>query len=273
MPLLDSRDGARWRDFLTPAAGLWLVAATMAVGAGHGGWGRWCVGAEPDRAARLAGTVALALAAAVALGLIGRTLERLLTDLWLGRRPRGLLRPLLARRQVRWDRADEAAATAASREERYRQAGIRNRIALARPEAATWMGDRLLALETRVFHEYGLDLPSTWPRLWLVVPETCRAELRADRAAWREAVRWGVWALLYGVLTLVWWPLLLLAVVTMVGAVRSARNSLESLTDHAEAAVDLYAPDLGRALGLEVRDGQVDLTLAQLINSRLRKSV
>jgi hypothetical protein len=44
------------------------------------------------------------------------------------------------------------------------------------------MGDRVAALETRVRNEYELDFPAAWPRLWLVIPEPSRAELRADLA-------------------------------------------------------------------------------------------
>ncbi|WP_333766837.1 hypothetical protein [Streptomyces sp. IBSBF 2435] len=271
MPFYDFGGGERRPAFLTFGAAVWALAALIAGAAAPAGW--WHGGQGWPAGGRGWAVASVHLAGAVALaGLANGLLSGWLGSLWLGRRHRAALRVLLARRRERWA-AHDAAASAGSPEERLRHTVLRNRVALARPESATWMGDRLLALETRVFNEYGLDFLSAWPRLWLVVPESCRAELRSASASWRRATCWGAWALLYGVLAVVWWPLVLLMGVTLLWAVRSARGAVEAATDLAEAVVDLYAKDLAAELGIAAPDGRVDPSVGRLITMRLRKGV
>jgi hypothetical protein len=59
--------------------------------------------------------------------------------------------------------------------------------ALARPVHPTWMADRLAAAGSRVYHQYGLDLEFTWPRLWLLLPELTRTEVRDTRDSFAAA--------------------------------------------------------------------------------------
>ncbi|MDQ1041581.1 hypothetical protein QFZ75_008083 [Streptomyces sp. V3I8] len=271
MPFYDLDDN-RWPAFLSSGAALWALAAVIADRAGLGG--RWFGTQLWTAGGRAWPTAGLQLAGAVALAsLMSEPLSGWLGELWLGRRLRAALGPLLKRRRRRWAAAHAAGKSGGSPQHRLHHIALRNRIALAPPQSATWMGDRVQALETRVFSEYGLDFPSAWPGLWLVVPEPCRAELRSAATAWRRATRRGAWALLYGVLTVAWWPLLLVAGMALVSALRSARRAMEALTDLAEAAVDLHARDLAGQLGIDTADGQVDPPTGRLVTIRLRKGV
>jgi hypothetical protein len=130
-----------------------------------------------------------------------------------------------------------------------RFAGRRARIALAEPQSPTWMGDRMMAVDSRVRNTYGLDLPSAWPRLWLLLPDGVRAELRHAAGDWHASVRWGAWAVLYALLALTWWPLAILAAVTLIAAVQAGRGATALLTDLMEATVDLHGPTLAAELG------------------------
>lgn len=266
MPLKDV-DEDSWLDFLSPAAALWAAAAMFA--AGRGRPDRW-----RQRLPGLDGPVRIAVAligVLIAVGVANRLLRPWLSDLWLGRRLGRSLEFVARRRRERWDAAHTAAMDGPS-EERSSQAAIRNRIALARPVSATWMGDRLAALDSRVRNEYGLDLASVWPRLWLVVPEQCRAELRTASRSWHLATSWGVWGLFYAGLALAWPPLLVVGMLTFGAALSSARRAVAAATDLAEAAFDLYALDVADRLGIAAPERKVTPEVGRSITGRFRKS-
>ena len=79
------------------------------------------------------------------------------------------------------------------------------------------------ACRVRVSKMYGLDLASAWPRLWLIVPATVRAELGAAYAEFSGAARLTAWAILYLVLSIWWWPAIPIAVITGIAAISKAR--------------------------------------------------
>lgn len=266
MLLTDGDEADGWLGFLSPAAALWLVAAMFAAGGGRPD--RW-----QQRIAILHGPVRISLGvlgAILAVGLANRLVRPWLAEFWLGLRLERPLERVQRRRRERWEKADKAAGEGTTSEQ-LRQAAIRTRIALARPESATWMGDRAAALETRVRNQYGLDLPSAWPRLWLLLPDVRRTELRTSVRAWHHSTAWAVWALLYALLALAWHPLLALAVLTFAAALSSARRAVANVTDLAEAAVDLYVVELAEQLGITVPNRRMTLDIGREINVRLRK--
>lgn len=263
-----TRDGGLgWRDFATPAATVWTVAAVYAVGLRHV-TGRW---PEPAAANRWTWLAAAALTAVATAVVAQRLLAALVADLWLGHRFRRLLRPLLERRRERWAKAHRLAVDHELEPCGPRHAAARNRIALATPQSPTWMGDRVAALETRVRAEYGLDLAAAWPRMWLVMSEPSRTDLRSAALAWRDAAAAGAWALLYALLAVAWWPLTLLSLLSWLWAVRQARSAVEKSTDLMEAAADLYVSELARMLSPAPEGPAVDPDIVRLINARLRK--
>jgi hypothetical protein len=134
------------------------------------------------------------------------------------------------------------------------------------------MGDRAAALETRVRNEYGLDLPSAWPRLWLVLPESARTDLRRATRAYQDASRWGAWSVAYAATALAWWPVAGLAVVTLAAAVQSGRAATAAATDLAEAVFDLHAVHLATRLGFPAEGSPLVPEVGRRINARNRKS-
>ncbi|MEE4494203.1 hypothetical protein [Streptomyces sp. BE230] len=212
-------------------------------------------------------------------GVLGGGVERM----WLGDWPRPLrpaARALTRRRARRWSAADAryrqaltARALRAAAESRDALAPdapdgppalddpadrpttaelgeARNLIALARPVRPTWMGDRLLAADARVYQAYAIDLTSAWPRLWLLLPDTAHGEIQAARSALTGAARRGAWGLLYVLPALWWWPAALVVAVTWTGAWRQARLAVHEFAELVEATVDLHGRDLATALGI-----------------------
>ncbi|MEX0171236.1 hypothetical protein [Streptomyces sp. LMG1-1-1.1] len=148
----------------------------------------------------------------------------------------------------------------------------RNRIALTRPTRPTWMGDRLVAVDTRVHQAYRIDLTTAWPRLWLLLPDTTHAEIRSARAALTTAARRAGWGLLYVLPALWWWPAFVIAAVMWASAWRQGRLAVDEFADLVESAVDLHGRDLATALGIPCEER---LTAAEglEITRALRKGV
>ena len=183
---------------------------------------------------------------------------------------------LVARRRARWQRLhDEHAALVSSPgpPSPYATglATARNRIAPARPGRATWMGDRIGAVETRVHGQYRLDLVTVWPRLWLVIPDTTRSELRLAHGRLEEATNTAAWAVLYLLLGVWWWPALTAGAVMSLLAWRTGRDAAAGFAELLEATVDVHGRDLATALG--VASGEAPLTpdVGEQVTRTLRK--
>jgi hypothetical protein len=115
----------------------------------------------------------------------------------------------------------------------------------------TRVGNILRAAESRPGHRYGLDAVVTWPRLWLVLPETARAELAGARAALDAAAAAAIWGTGFLAVVLIagaWWP----APAGIAVAVAATRwwipARAEVFADLIEAAYDLYRGQLYRQL-------------------------
>lgn len=270
---------SRWAGQLVPAGLLFL--GTVALGAllGHAGWYDVTAAAErvdtlaASSAARSAGGVALA-ATAVLLASAGTALAvqafaTVVEDWWTGSWPRpasALSRRRTARRHGRWTAAEaafqraveEAAAapapggrlTAAARARIEELNAARNRISLVEPTRPTWAGDRVKAVDERVLATYGLDLDSAWSRLWLILPDAARTELRSARESYDAALRLLAWSVPYGVLAAWWWPAALIAAGTFLAGWRRGRAATDALAELVEAGVDLYGRRLATAVGL-----------------------
>ncbi|MDQ6615626.1 MAG: hypothetical protein M3083_13020 [Actinomycetota bacterium] len=123
----------------------------------------------------------------------------------------------------------------------------------ARPEQVmpTRLGNVLRAAESRPHDWYGLDAVRCWPRLWLVLPDSVKAEVGAARADLDTAATWWVW----GALTAFWtilspWALLVAVVACSVTypALVAAAARFGELVD---ATFDLHRGLLYDALGRE----------------------
>jgi hypothetical protein len=220
------------------------------------------VDAASDTARRLqagggiaVGTAVLAaLLAAGACGLAAQGLARSIRAGWLGDWPQWaapVRNHLTRKRSERWwdNQAQLEAAVGADRDP-AEFVHRRNRIGLAPPARPTRMGDRIAGADVRVFAEYGLDLAPCWPRLWLVLPEDTRSELRAASGALDAASVLAGWAVLYALAGLLWWPSALASVIVYATAWYRGQRTAATLADLIESAVDLYGGTLAAALGL-----------------------
>ena len=61
----------------------------------------------------------------------------------------------------------------------------------------TQLGNILRAAEERPKNQYGLDTFICWPRLWLLLPESIKAELTEARMTLNTGARICLWSLLF----------------------------------------------------------------------------
>lgn len=115
----------------------------------------------------------------------------------------------------------------------------------------TRVGNILRAGERRVHDKYGLDPIVTWPRLWLLLPDTARVGLASARAAMDRAVTAMIWGLLFcGCLPFTAFaPVAGLGVALVAGFVVLPRRAA-TFSALLESAFDLYRADLYRQLRL-----------------------
>jgi hypothetical protein len=171
---------------------------------------------------------------------------------WLGDK-------LTARRARRWRTLQERYRKALVTKYRQPEAppdtarinAARNRVCLAEPGRPTWIGDRMAATQSRIQTAYDLDIWFVWPRLWLVLPDTARTEVRtaADSLAGNAPlIAWGV---LYAAIGLWWWPAAPIGVTAALIGWRRGRDSMDAFAHLVESCIDIHARDLAQALGLE----------------------
>ncbi|GAA2467203.1 hypothetical protein ACFPFX_10800 [Streptomyces mauvecolor] len=279
----------KWLSVLVLPGALFLGTLMMGLTLGHGHWHdlaklRSALKRLDTAASRPAAEVALATAAlvlaAAAAGLLAKAVAAMVTSVWVGEWPRRLTACALkaSHRRERWLRATqnyeaEAAKPPFERDEAVlvRHAATRNRIGLAEPCHGTWMGDRLAAVETRVRVEYGVDLPFVWPRLWLTLPDSARAELDTVRGTFNSATALAGWGLCYMAIGILWWPAALIGAATLLAACRRGRLAVASLAMLTEAAVDLHGAALAVQLGLTADSGQLTKALGERITVVARK--
>ncbi|TCO47276.1 hypothetical protein [Actinocrispum wychmicini] len=246
-----------------------LVLATAAVGAtlGHSApfdWDRlvrradqWAraVGTRP--AVAQIGLLAAVLLASFGVGLAVRALSGLTERLWLGQWWTPLARWGARRRAARWMNEQDPVR--------------RNEISLARPARPTWMGDRLAASDVRVLNQYDVDLRAWWPRLWLVLDDPTRAELRAARAAFDDAATRATWAVGYLVTGLFWWPAGIVAVVVWITGWSRGRMAVRTYADLIESTVDLTAVVVARRLGFVGDHDRFTSEVGEALTAEFRK--
>lgn len=280
----------RWLTLLLVPSVLLMIVTAAGVTLGHRRWHD--VGllltqlnrlsAEP--ALRSTGTLILVLAgllaASAGLGLAATALGVAVERLWLATQPQWHA----DRRRRQWDdahakfnralveaakaeRTPDAKAAAARARELNAQ---RNRISLAPPTHPFWLGDRIAAVDTRVWETYRLDLTSAWPRLWLTLPEDVRTEISTARAKLAAATRLVAWAVGYLAVGAVWWPSAIVGLITAATAWRRARVAGVAFAELAESAVDLHGRRLAESLGIPC-EGTLTEGVGAEITTLLRK--
>ncbi|WP_329340106.1 hypothetical protein OG866_32055 [Streptomyces sp. NBC_00663] len=271
----------RWFTLLVLPGLAYLLVAAAAFRLGHRDWhdGRelWdgftalTEAGDPGRQDALAMRAVLLVLAAVpvsaALGVLAQALagpvERALCGPW----PRPFAGLSTRRTRLRAD-AWTAEDTAYREHRDPERAARRNALSLIPPEHPTRLGDRLRAPAVRLRQEYGIDLATVWPRLWLLLPTPTRDTLTEARGRLDTAFTLGGWAVLYLALAARWWPAVLIALLVAAVARRRATVAAEVYAELVEATVDLHldrlhtrlaeprpSPQQGRALTERLRRG------------------
>lgn len=214
--------------------------------------------------AQVAGGVGAALAA-LAAGMVVQALigpvRMLCLGQWTGRGCERLADSRIKRRQHRWKELyRERAAlemvhpaqdrTTEQQRRIDRVAGRTNQIAMAEPGSPTWMGDRIHALTQVAIDRYGLDLTFGWPRLWLVLPGSVRAEINTAQRGFGTAVFIVSWSVPYFALSVLWWPAAVAGLVIAAAGRSRARAKITNLTEQVEAALDVHGRSLAIVLGV-----------------------
>ncbi|MFB9682330.1 hypothetical protein [Streptosporangium vulgare] len=243
------------------------------------------LGRGPGPAQALAAAGLLLSSAGV--GLVVQALAGPVRAWWLGQWPPGLRwagRRRTVARSRRWHdlvKARKELQAQHPRTERtpLQQADIDaaadrvNLLSPAAPTRPTWMGDRVAAVEQVALNRYGLDLRFGWSRLWLVLPDTVRAELAVANGQFAVTVITAAWALPYLVLGVLWWPALLIALAVGLTGWTRARAAMTDLTDLSEATLDIHGRTLAIALGAAPPDsiGPLEPAEGETISRHVRK--
>ncbi|MEE1743780.1 hypothetical protein [Streptomyces sp. JV184] len=274
----------KWLTTLLIPGLLWVCTAVLAW---HLGWRH---AFDPHSAlpmlhrlgtGHLAGKTVLvavsALFVAVGAGIAADGLSTLLRSFWVAPVRSAPSRWLRNVRRERWERADRNMEAVSERALRTGDGSEidaawarRDAISPIHPVHATWIGDRLRENQRRVQRAYGLDLATTWPRLWAVAPDPIRADIGVAQENFANAARIVAWALLYGLLGLLWGPALLVAVGVLYVGARRARSATEVLCQLVESCVDLYAVDLAERLRIPCA-GVFSREVGESISELLRK--
>jgi hypothetical protein len=254
----------RWAAISVPALVFWLGGLLSWI-LSHGGWGHLANSTHWLTTLSAVGQLAVALTALLAVagsGLIVTWLTfpmlRILEGYWprYCRAPKRLIISRIVTRLAdadvkKWDELSHVLVSSpgVTAEERAEFTRVdrrrRRRPALPADYMPTRTGNILRAAETWPAHKYGLDSVITWPRLWLLLPDSVRQELITARAGLDSAVACVIWGLLF--CCFAWWtPLSLLAGLGIaVGAITFwVPNRAETFGDLVEACYDLYRASL-----------------------------
>lgn len=105
----------------------------------------------------------------------------------------------------------------------------------------TSVGNILLSAANRPRYKYGLNAEVVWPRLWLLLPDTARAELEASRRSLDLATSACVWGVLFLAFTpLAWWAAVVGAGAAALSCRFWLRSRAEVFADLLDSVFDLY---------------------------------
>ena len=245
----------RWvATILTPAFVFW--AGGLGVALKHFGWTRissWLdLLDEPFRTGILIAILCLITASAFVVQRFDLNILRFLEGYWphLSLLPTGYLRSwLIGHAEERSHRINDrwreliqlSCPTREQRAEISRLDWQQQHLPLECDLMPTRLGNLLRSAEGHSLERYGLDAIVCWPRLWILLPESVKNELRSARSDLNAAARAWLWCLLFTVWGFwLWWLLpigLLAATWSYYGwAIPAAENYGELI----RASFDIY---------------------------------
>lgn len=112
----------------------------------------------------------------------------------------------------------------------------------------TTLGNILRAAERSPRDRYGLDAVTSWPQLWLVMPETAREQMNAARSQLDAVATTIVWGLLFVVWVYWAWWTAVLGVGVAIGSIPWLHQRARLFGDLLRAAYDVHRTELYRAL-------------------------
>ncbi len=196
----------RWLSVAGPALVFWL-GGLAAYGVGNGFDGAKRVVDDLGRESLAAQLVWIALllvavqASALVVARVTLPVLRLLEGYWPAPLARGRIRSITQRLEAEakeWQALMAKETLDAAEERRKVELDERRRRCPSIERLLpTRLGNRIRAAEDAPNERYGLDAVLTWGHLWLLLPETTRAELVAARSALDRAVAGVIWSALF----------------------------------------------------------------------------
>lgn len=110
-----------------------------------------------------------------------------------------------------------------------------------------------------------------WTRLWVVIPEDLRGELRSSRARLASAVEGSAWAVCCLALGCAWWPAAVAGAVVAPAAWHRGRAAADAHADLVEAVADVHLGTLAREVRVAGPDQPLDHTVGAALTRLARK--
>jgi hypothetical protein len=138
----------------------------------------------------------------------------------------------------------------------------------------TQVGNILRSAEEYSWRCYGLEITTTWPRLWLVMPDSAQKELTDAR----QALDWTVQLFMWGAAFIAWtvwdWWALLAGLVVAIAAYLRLPSSADIYAQLLRAAYDLYRFDLYESLHWPLPvDSEREKEIGQALTIYLKRNV
>lgn len=135
----------------------------------------------------------------------------------------------------------------------------------------TRLGNVLRAAENRPYDKYRLEAVRCWVPLWLVLPETTRAELADSRDRLDGAVEAWIWGAAFVVWApWAWWAPVVALAVAVAAYYWWILDAARNYADLVEAAFDLHRGELYRALRLGLPQSPAqDLVVGAFVSAYL----
>ena len=138
----------------------------------------------------------------------------------------------------------------------------------------TKIGNILRAAEEYPGRCYGLEIVTTWPRLWLALPKETKEELAEARRSLNESAQLFVWGILFVVWVIwAWWAVPVAVVVALVAYLRT-QSTAKVYGKLLRATYDLNRFALYEGLHWPLPEGpQVEKAIGEMLTVYLKRNI